>query len=72
MRDAQEQLYVDANVDAKQSIKDRVQRNTLNHTMLCEAKELLKEAYEYIDNTHGYNSQLFRDIREFLDKSKNV
>jgi hypothetical protein len=59
-------------LDDQQAERDRTRKHLKVHKLLDEARDLLDEAYKYIDNTHGYNSQLFRDIREFLDKSKNV
>lgn len=37
---------------------------------LLEAKNLLSEALDYINNTHGYDTELFSEIKEFLNKNK--
>lgn len=37
---------------------------------LLEAKALLQEAIMYIDNTHGYDTELFKEIKDFLEKDK--
>jgi len=33
-------------------------------------KELLKESLSYIDNTHGYDTELFHKIQNFLNKGQ--
>jgi len=38
---------------------------------LEDAIELLKEAKQYMDDTHGYDSDLFEEINDFLEQMKN-